>query len=426
MLGLSDLKISLLSTGSFLGGAALNLNFLGGVLDSRVTFTRGTTATFVGSNGLIQSSAINEPRFDYDPVTLAAKGLLIEEQRTNLVLRSEDFDNAGWTKTNATISANAIAAPNGTVTADKITPTAVSGEHFVRQIITVSAGSTVTASVFVKAGGYPSIRLRCLDNAITTNGFIGSLDTSTGFTFGQVVGLGTFLGVSATYFGNDWWRISLVGSAGATATSIIFDAFVLSGNEFSSSIFIGNGTSGLFLWGAQMEVGAFVTSYIPTVASQVTRSADVATMTGGNFSSWYNQTQGTMIASWSTTSVVTSVTLGVFSVTDGSPAERIQIRRVATSNAVGFIVVDGGVTQYIDQIAASSNINISAFAYRVNDFIGANNGTLGIADTSGTLATVTQAEIGFGQGLTYLNGHLRSISYYSTRLPNATLVSLTA
>jgi hypothetical protein len=185
-------------------------------------------------------------------------------------------------------------------------------------------------------------------------------------------------------------------------------------------------TTSVFLYGAQLEAGAFASSYIPTVASTVTRAADIAVMTGTNFSSWYNQSEGTMVASWSTTSVVVPITLGVFGVSDGSSNERIQIRRVPLANAAGFIAVDGGVTQYVDQITASSGINTSALAYKVNDFIGANNGTLGTADISGTLPTPTQAEIGFSPGLTYLNGYLRHINYYATRITNAQLQALTS
>jgi hypothetical protein len=180
------------------------------------------------------------------------------------------------------------------------------------------------------------------------------------------------------------------------------------------------------IWGAQVEAGAFATSYNPTSAATATRSADIATMIGSNFSNWYNQSEGTIIASWSTTDVVNPTILGVFGVSDGTTSERIQIRRIAGSNDAGFIVVDGGATQYTNTIAASSGINMSALAYRTNDFIGANNGTLGDADTSGTLPTPTQAEIGFGQGLTYLNGHVRNIIYYPTRsFTDAQLQALT-
>jgi hypothetical protein len=414
-----------------LGGlrAALDLNLTSGFLDSRVTFTRASTATFVGSNGLIQSAAINAPRFDYDPVTLAAKGLLIEEQRTNLMAWSEEFDNEGWGKNGATISANAIAAPNGTVTANKIIPTAVSVEHYSRQIITFPAGSTVTASVFVKASGYQSIRLRCLDLAINSNGFQGSLDTSTQTTAGNVLGLGTFLGVSATYFNNDWWRISISGSAGATATSIIFDAFVLPGDQNSSSIFIGDGTSGLFLWGAQFEVGAFATSYIPTVASTVTRSADIATMTGTNFSSWYNQTEGTFVAICEASSNTYTTYLAASNGVVAQNSMHIDndagnMRAVYYSGSAVVALLSLGA------IGTIGAVNKVATAYKANDFAASRNGGTVVTDTVGAVpVSVNRLNIGAdpsGAAVNVTNTHIRSIAYYNTRLSNATLQMLTA
>ena len=108
--------------------AALNLNFTTGTLDSRITFTRSTTGSYYNSAGVLSTAAINAPRFDYDPVTLESVGLLIEESRTNLLTYSEQFDNAVWTKSNASITANAIIAPDGTLTADKLVEDGVTKE----------------------------------------------------------------------------------------------------------------------------------------------------------------------------------------------------------------------------------------------------------------------------------------------------------
>jgi hypothetical protein len=379
-----------------------------------ITFTRSTTATFVGSNGLVQSAAINAPRFDFDPVTLAPLGLLIEEQRVNSALYSEQFDNVVYTKTNSTITANATTAPDGTVTGDKHVPDLAAtlgtspAQTRVQQNVTSTSGTTYTFSIYAKAGEFDRIEFALLGTPTASALF--------SLTSGTVVS-GT--GASITPAGNGWYRCVLTFTAGATGS------LSLRWTAQSSTVLIGDGTSGIFLWGAQFEAGAFPTSYIPTVASTVTRAADVAVMTGTQFSPWYNQNEGTIIASWSTTSVVVPSNLGVFGVSDGTTSERIQIRRLPSVNEAGFIVVDGGVSQYNTSVAASSGVNISALAYRTNDFIGANNGTLGTADTSGTLPTPTQAEIGFGQGLTYLNGHLRNITYYPTRLTDAQLQALT-
>lgn len=332
MLGLSDLKISLLSTGSFLGGAALNLNFLGGVLDSRVTFTRGTTATRVNASGLIESVAINGPRFDYDPVTLAAKGLLIEEQRTNLFLNSL-IDGTSLSTQNVTVTAVAHTISfygTGTIT------------------LTGAATATVTGT-----GVYPNRR-----------------------------------------------TLSFTPTAGVLICTV----------------------SGSVQY-AQMEVGAFATSYIPTVASQVTRSADVATMAGANFSSWYNQSEGVIVANVDTVAPTGS---SILSLQDGalSSNNRHQLNVYTTVTAT----VVGGAVQSNIGINTSAAVNL-AYAYKANDFAVSVNGGTVVVDTSGTVpTTLAYATLGkwdFGTAAS-LNGHIRTISYYNTRLPNATLQALTA
>jgi len=387
-----------------------------------ITFTRSTTATFVGSNGLIQSAAINAPRFDFSPVTLAPLGFLIEEQRVNSALYSEQFDNAVYIKVRSSITTNATTSPDGTATADKLVEdTTATNTHLIQLqggFSSFVSGTTYVISGYAKAGERTSASINLGTDGGVFAGQSANFDFSTGAISAQS-GVATF---AMTNAGNGWYRWSI--AATAAASGVAFLRFSLIG-PLGSNIYTGDGTSGLFLWGNQLEVGAFPTSYIPTVASTVTRAADVAVISGANFTPWYNQSEGTIIASWSTTDAVVPLALGVFSVSNGTTAEGIQIRRIAGSNDVRFIVIDGGATQYFSAIAASSGVNISALAYRTNDFIGANNGTLGTADTSGTLPTVTQAEIGFGQDLTYLNGRLRNVTYYPTRLTDAQLQALT-
>jgi hypothetical protein len=399
----------------------LTLNFLTGApLDSRITFTRSTTATFVGSDGLIQSSAINAARFDYNPTTLAPLGLLIEEQRVNLALYSEQFDNVAWVKTASTITANATTAPDGTLTADKITPDAGSAQHDILQTTSITTGVTYTITVFAKKENYNFIQLTL--SGLGSHGYANfNLNTGTIGSTGN-----SPAATSITAVGNGWYRCSISVVSQVTIAGGPYIAALPTDIASRRPAFTGDGTSGIFIWGAQLEAGSFATSYIPTVASTVTRAADIAVMTGTNFSDWYNQSEGTVVASWLTTSVVVPTALGVFGVSDGSSNERIQIRRANSVNDASSIVVDGGVVQFNNSITASSGINTSALAYKVNDFISANNGTLGSADTSGTLPTPTQAEIGFGQGLTYLNGYVRSINYYATRLSNAQLQALSS
>jgi hypothetical protein len=400
-------------------GATLALNFLAGApLDSRITFTRSTTATFVGSNGLIQSSAINAPRFDYNPVTLAPRGLLIEEQRVNLVLYSEQFDNAGWTKSNASVTANATTSPDGTANADRLTADGLLTNHVALQTVTYTAAAH-TLSVYAKRDTNDFVQLRFGAAAIAAGIGFANFDLNAG-TVGTIgPGLSA---ASITPAGNGWYRCTITGTTLAAASNVGL-YIVTSATAITAEV--NTLATSVFLYGAQLEAATFATSYIPTVASTVTRAADVAVMTGTNFSSWYNQSEGTMVAFYNTTTAVTSVSLGAFAVSDGTSSERMQIRRNTADTNASFIVLDGNVIQYNQQVASASGSYRSALAYSSSGFIAANNGTLATAGT-GTLPTVTQAEIGFGQIITRLNGHLSSITYYPQRLANAQLQALTA
>lgn len=432
----NGLSIGLLASTFLTSGSArliprLTLNFLTGApLDSRITFTRSTTATFYGSNGLLQVAAIDAPRFDYNPLTLAPNGLLIEEQRTNLALYSEQFDDLAWTKSATTITANATTSPDGTANADKIIPDTNNAEHYARQLIVIPAASSITASVYVKTAGYLSLRFRLLDLYNVANGFFGSVDTSTGATEIGATGAGTATRISATNVGNNWWRLSVTGTAGATATTIIFDAFVLSGNQSSATIFTGDGVSGLFIWGMQFEIGAFGTSYIPTVASPVARTADIAVMTGTNFSSWYNASEGTFVSSFgaspNTFTTYIAASNGVVAQNsmhmDNDGSGNMRVAYYSGSSAVALLSLGA--------VGTLGAVNTLATAYKVNDFAASRNGGAVVTDTLGAVpAGVTQLNIGAdpsGAAVNVSNTHIRSITYYRSRLTNAQLQTISA
>lgn len=134
----------------------LALDFTTGVLDPRVVVTRAlNTATRVNSSGYVEIVNSNVPRFDYDPATLALRGLLIEEERKNLVAYSNQFDNNGaWVKTRSSISADVIVSPDGTQNGDKlIEDTTASSSHLMLSVVTsIPSLSTVTDSIYLKAG----------------------------------------------------------------------------------------------------------------------------------------------------------------------------------------------------------------------------------------------------------------------------------
>jgi len=398
---------------------SLSLNFLAGnTLDPRITFTRSTTATFVGSNGLIQTAAINAPRFDYDPVTLAPKGLLVEEQRVNLLLRSEEFDNASWSKVRSSITANATTSPDGTTNADRfVIDTTPAANHSCGQPVSVTSGITYAFTVFAKADQFSQINLR----------FSAQFPASTSTYFDLISGVVTVgagaLSASMTSFGNGWWRCTLLATANATGSS---SPQIFLAESGSITILIGDGTSGLFLYGAQLEAGTFATSYVPTVASTVTRAADNAVITGANFSSWYNASEGSIVVSGdSIRPIGSSPATRIFQFDNGTTANNIRTGGLSTLQ-----VVDGGVTQA--SIAATPSIPFDgtvfkfASAFRLDDFATVTTGAV-VTDTSGTMPTVTQLSLG-GSSLAggLLNGHLRNITYYTTRLTDAQLQALAA
>jgi hypothetical protein len=423
-LGSLQIRLSLNSTStpsSYTGDGTSGL-FIWGAQFEQVTYQ-----TTPGTYNQTVASAYYGPRFDYNPATLAPRGLLIEEQRVNLALYSEQFDNAGWTKDNATITANAAVAPDGTTTADKAIPsngvdlTAIANGT-VRQAVTYSAGATLTFSVFAKEAEFDRIELYFSEATGTANRATVTYSLVDGSVVTAAAVAGTFTSVSSTStsFGNGWYRFTLTFTTGSGTTARARFAVRDSGTT------IGDGTSGILIWGAQAEAGAFATSYIPTVASTVTRAADNATITGTNFSSWYNASEGTIVASAdSVRPAATSPATRVFQFDDGISANN-SIRSGSTAT---LQVVDAGVSVVnlipSPVIPFDGTVFKFASAYKANDFASVTTGAVA-TDTSGTVPTVTQLGLGSGANAGILNGHIRTFTFYATRLTNAQLQAVAA
>jgi|694.fasta_scaffold77683_4 hypothetical protein len=392
------------------GVPVLSLNFLtSNTLDPRVTFTRSTTATFVGSNGLIQTAAINAPRFDYNPVTLAPNGLLIEEQRVNSLLYSDQFQQATWSKVGV-VTANATTAPDGTTTADSAATDGSNAQ--VAQGVVIASGATMVGSVYLKPNGLNAVEIVLLAANNTTPYARATFNVATGVISVAVATAngGTNASAAIAPAGNGWYRCSVTVTYPATTSAGI-------------RINAAGATGAFYGWGAQFEAGAFATSYIPTVASTVTRTTDVALMTGTNFSSWYNASEGTLVTS--ALPIVSSVSKYSWSFNDGTGTELIA-QYFLNVNAGGF-VVDNGSAQAQIEAGTFSGVCKTAFAYKINDFALSLNGGTVTTDTVGTIPTTTQAQIGNRpDGSRTMNGHLRTLTYYPSRLTNAQLQALTA
>jgi hypothetical protein len=372
------------------------------------------------------TSTINSaPRFDHNPVTGESLGLLVEEQRTNLLVRSEEFDNASWSKVRSSITANTIVAPDGTLTADKIVEdTSASATHAVTQSIIQAANTTSTFSVNAKAAERSFVNLR-----ITVDGvnFIRcGFDLSNG-TAGTPENGGNGSGAVASIqsVGNGWYRCAISGIQSSTNSNPQAQIFIATGTTTASAPYTGDGTSGIYLWGAQLEVGAFPTSYIPTTTAAVTRSADVASISGSNFSSWYRADEGTAFVEGQRFTTGSSI---LFSIDDGTSVNRQSII-YNTNTQIGYRSITGSTTDVTLNLTVlgSPARSRAAGSYALNNFTFSANGAAPIIDASAAVPLVNQMSIGSQIVGTsgYLNGTIRRLTYWPTRLPDSTLQAVT-
>jgi hypothetical protein len=279
---------NMLSGGKVLG-PALNLQFatdqsLTARKGATPTFTRASTATFVGSNGLIQSAAIDDPRFDHDPVTLSCKGLLIEESRTNSVLNS----NLYLTSTPTNITATTIAGTSVTGSSQIRALSLTSSGAFtgVQANLTGTGTGIKTLSVFIKKPTSNAAPYFTIGFASSATQYAGIQVTMTGST--PVVSVTSapatgFSVVSSSIetFSNDWYRVSVVvnGVPASCFATLYPSNAVWNGTSDIRQTLTAAGTNLIYVFGAQVELGSFPTSYIPTTTAAVVRSADVCTLT---------------------------------------------------------------------------------------------------------------------------------------------------
>jgi hypothetical protein len=403
-------------------GTSKTIEVWGAQLEQRssvTAYTPTTTAPITNYVPVLLSAANNVARFDHNPVTGESLGLLIEESRTNLLTYSEQFDDASWSKTAATVTANTIVAPDGTLTADAVVEDTTNSTHRVFRSLSGVAGATHTHSCYVKAGTRSFFYFDATDSGGTRRTVW--FDVSTG-TVGTVQSGWT--SVSIVPQGNGWFRCSASLNMQAGANLMICAFATANG----INVYTGNGQVAGYLWGAQLEVGAFPTSYIPTVASQVTRSNDVASMTGANFSSWYRADEGSV---YSETQLLNTfaVSKSIFDINSNSTDNRIVVRAFTTGSSDQLVIRSGATT-----VAALSNspnpttaLRKTATAFKNNDFAFVANSSTVFTDTSGLVpAGASKMLIGSEEGnIGYLNGTISKLAFYPKRITNAELQGIT-
>jgi hypothetical protein len=375
-----------------------------------------TTQVITNYVPTLLTAPAGSPRFDHNPTTGESLGLLLEEQRTNLTTNSEDVTQSNWTKSQVVVDSNATIAPSGQLTADKVSPNTVNGRHYIQ---IGPATSSTRNSFYIKYAGWEWIDFRSENTSTSGNAYFNTLT-------GQVVNLDNSSIETVTTLPNGWFRVTHRSLTTVISSCRIVFASGLGGigAEFivpQLNNIIGNNYSGIYIWGAQIETAAFPTSYIPTVASQVTRSADAASMTGANFTSWYRADEGTLYADINPRALAT--TSGI-SINDNTTSNRIRLATTSVSDQ-GTVTTSGTDQAVINGGTPAANTNMRlALGYKANDFGLSLNASTTSTDTVGTVPVVNQLQIG-AETTSRGNLTLKKVAYYPSKLTSAQLQAIT-
>ena len=382
--------------------------------------TTSARSTFAGIS-VDGTSVPNVPRLDYSGG--GCSRLILESQRTNFLEYSEDFSQTAWTKTFLNIETNSTTSPSGYLDADKLVPNTTFGQHKIDITKTVSSGASVALSAFVKKGEYLYC---CLYEVNSAKGRF--FDLSNGVEAGVFGSAPTTSEIQA--FGNDWYKISITTTVPSTSARYIL--YVC--DTISSTALTGDGTSGIYAWGAQLEAGSYATSYIPTLGASVTRLADAAYKTG--ISSLIGQTEGTLFREFvHTASVVTNVDTR-FSISDNSAANWIFVSVPEDGTRVRMYVRTASST-YVDLDVAGQFVDGQrykvAMAYKSGDSAIYINGTQVATNSDGFASPSNPISVAFFSGDGNSTGNVDSdVSHnlsqallFKTRLTNAQLAELT-
>ena len=399
-----------------------------GVINSTATVELWGAQVNEGSSALdyrsTTSSALWLPRFENDPVTGEARGLLIEGGATNLLQQSENLFTS-WTLVNIPASAsNVITSPAGTVTADSMTDDSVNNRHYAySNAVSFVSGTTYTVSVFAKAGTATAIQLVFTSTEFGTDEW-ATFDLANGVVGSKGSGV-TGSDAIIQPVGNGWYRCVLTSPCISTGTSPAANIGLVNSNASATRLpnYVGSGQTA-YLWGAQVEAQAFASSYIPTTTASVARGADNAVMTGTNFSSWYNQSEGTFLADHDASYSASAASRWVGMVED-TLSNYIDLLRYVPSARWLVFASGSGQVDITASGTTSATVRRVATAYRTDDFAASLNGGSPVTDTTMIVPTVSNFYIGSRAAGFQLNGTIRRIAYWPTRLPDATLQSLT-
>ena len=429
-------RVSATATATATASAAMQLRIMNGGVAYIGT---GTGTILLWGAQLEQSSTVGDyvptvatinsaPRFDHNPTTGESLGLLVEEPRTNSIRNNTGVGAVAGTP--GTSPTNwGVGTTNAELTSQIVGVGSESGISY----IDIKISGTVTASRDL------DIRLEQLLFASASSGqtwtqsvYLRQVGGSQSNIAAIYLQANTYTAVG-TYVTTPWFSAVTVGSGSLIAQRLTATA-TLSGATtayIAPFIKISTATTGavdftIRIGLPQLEQGAFATSVIPTTTATVTRAADVAQITGSSFSSFYNQTEGTIFVDVNSAPIATVIQTA-YDINDGTTNERIFTRRLA-AGTIGAAITDNNTVQAnVGGFAIAASVRYrSSLAYKLNDFSGSVNGATNDTASSGTLPTVTAMNIGATQaGASQTNGTIRRLTFWPTRLANTTLQQIT-
>ena len=395
--------------------------------DGDFTHTRGSTATRVNKDGLIESVATNVPRLDY-PLTNGIVGdcphLLLEPQRENLQVYSEEFSNAAWSKSGSLVTADQIISPDGNLTADKLNDND-SGTGVVQifdNIFSLTSSGTYTFSVFAKKGTINYVALRT-ENFTTPSNSTSYFDLDSG-ALGTIDSQHT---AKITNYGNGWYRCSIT----FTLSTDVAGTLVIRANEADNTPnVVMNGNKNIYLWGAMMEESSFASSYIPTLQNQAeTRSADVCN--GAGTSAEFNDSEGVLFAE------IEALTNEddshrYISISDGTVSNSIMISYRTNGNLNLYnngtgssesIYGDAGY-DLTDNLKIAVKYGVSKSDYRV--YINGVQKTVRTGFTATSISGLNTLRFEQGGGSNNFYGKVKQLIYFNEALSDSELQTLTS
>jgi hypothetical protein len=392
--------------------------------DGDFDFSRSSKGTRVNKGGFIEEMDNDIPRLDYpllDGVVQDCPTLLLEPQRTNLTLYSQEIDNAYWSKTNGTATANQAVSPDGSLNSEMFAENTTTSAHFIsRNNIAISSSTSYTLSVFAKSNGRNTFRL-FKDDGVGSFAFFNLQN-------GTIGSKSNITGSKIEYFGNGWYRCSITFTSTSTSTYV---QFLLAQNG-ETTPYLGDGASGFYIYGFQLEAGSYPTSYIKTQGETngVTRSVDNAQIASGAEDIIGSQNEGTLFIDLEIPYDTTLTDYFQFSISDQNAlpnrvfinfrSGEAQFQVFSNSDPVGFC-----------NTPTPKNIRLKiAGSYETDNFVLFKDGFLADdIDTGGTVNFTTQMEsirfADFGNGLKF-QAKVYQTMFFKEALTQAELETLTS